>query len=166
MIGKHCRASLTKALVVSTLIKMADDRQQIAKESKGIRNRLKKALRLGSRSKYVSKLLEFAFNHCCSPRRYRAASCSHTCCNNWPRRSCETPSHIHPLSYSCYREGERWKNNAAKAGVQHDRGTIHLRRGQKPGELLAYRDIPLSSFPHQQLEPTSQVPALLFLRLH
>jgi ATPase subunit of ABC transporter with duplicated ATPase domains len=29
---------------------MADDRQQTAKESKGIRNRLKKALRLGSRS--------------------------------------------------------------------------------------------------------------------
>jgi len=29
---------------------MADDRQQIAKESKGIRSRLKKALRLGSRS--------------------------------------------------------------------------------------------------------------------
>jgi len=45
-----CVARKPKLLLSPTLIKMADDRQQIAKESKGIRNRLKRALGLGSRS--------------------------------------------------------------------------------------------------------------------
>ena len=112
-----------------------------------------------------SKPLEFAFNRCCSASHYYTPSCSHTCCNNWPKRSCETPRKIHPLSCSCYREGECWKNNAAKAGVQYHWGAIHLRRGEKPSELSAYRDIPFSSFLHQQLEPTSKVPARWFLHL-
>jgi len=88
-----------------------------------------------------------------------------TCCDNWPRRSCKTPSQIYPLSHSCYREGECWKNDATKAGMQYYWGAIHLWGRKKPGELSAHRDIPLSSSLHHQLDPTSKVPNQWFLHL-
>ena len=44
------RNSPRSLLLFSTLTEMADNRKQTAKESKGIRNRLKKAMGLGSRS--------------------------------------------------------------------------------------------------------------------
>jgi hypothetical protein len=50
VIQEYFRRYQTKLLLSPTLIEMADDRQQTAKESKGIRNRLKKAFGLGSRS--------------------------------------------------------------------------------------------------------------------
>jgi len=55
-LGSLVRCYINEALVVSystltlTLIEMAEDRQQIAKDPKGVFNRLKKAIRLGSRS--------------------------------------------------------------------------------------------------------------------
>jgi len=50
------RSAHKRVLLSPTLIEMADDRQKTAKESKGIYDRLKKAVRLGSRSTPQSRL--------------------------------------------------------------------------------------------------------------
>jgi hypothetical protein len=59
--------SQTKLLLSLTLIEMAEDRQQTAKESKGIRNRLKKAFGLGSLG------TPSTFNRCYSTNRCPAS---------------------------------------------------------------------------------------------
>jgi len=104
---------------------MSEDRRQTSKEPKGNFNRLKKSIRLGSRT--------------IDPEEVQAAKLR--------------------AKYTRFRILVIGRANAGK--------TMLLKRVDNTTDedknlvsyWFTYRDIPLSSFLHQQLEPTSKVPA-------
>jgi len=120
-----CRNPLRSEALSPAFIDMSEDRRQTSKEPKGIFNRLKKAIRLGSRT--------------IDPEEVQAAKLR--------------------AKYTRFRILVIGRANAGK--------TMLLKRVDNTTDedknlvsyWFTYRDIPLSSFLHQQLEPTSKVPA-------
>jgi len=123
---------------------MADNRKQTAKESKGILNRLKEAMGLGSRSTPQSR-----------PNSPSAVVAPPVV----------TPEEAAKLraKYTRFRILVIGRANAGKTTLLKrvcnttEEPSIYD-KGKNLVSYPTYRDIPLSSFLHQQLDPTSKVP--------
>jgi len=138
---------------------MVDNRKQTAKESKGIRNRLKKAMGLGSRSTPQSR-----------PDSPSAVGSQST-----PQNHPNSPSAVVAVTvdleeaaelrakYTRFRILVIGRANAGKTTLLKrvcnttEEPSIYD-KGKNLVSYHTHRDIPLSSFFHQQLNPTSKVP--------
>jgi len=126
-----CRNPLRSEALSPAFIDMSEDRRQTSKEPKGIFNRLKKAIRLGSRT--------------IDPEEVQAAKLR--------------------AKYTRFRILVIGRANAGKTMLlkRVDNTTEEPSNYDEDKNLVSYwftyRDIPFSSFLHQQLEPTSKVPA-------
>jgi len=173
---------------------MADNRKQTAKASKGIRNRLKKALGLGSRSNPQSRPhspsavvappadtpavtvdLSTPQSRPNAPSAVGSLS-TPQCRPNSPSAVVATPPVVTPAvtvdleeaaelraKYTQFRILVIGRANAGKTTLLKrvcnttDEPSIYD-KGKNLVSYPTYRDIPLSSFLHQQLDPTSKVP--------
>ena len=128
---------------------MADDRQHTVKESKGLRNRLKRAFRLGSRS---------TPSHSNSPSAVSVPPATPApAVTIGPDEAAKIQA-----KYTRFRILVIGRANAGKTTLlKRVCDTIEepsiFDKGKNLVSYRAYRGIPVSSFLHQQLEPTSKV---------
>ena len=141
---------------------MADDHQQTVKQSKGIGNRLKKAIGLGSRSTPQSRS-NFPSTVGAPPVVTTPPAAPTPAVIIDPEEAAKLRA-----KYTRFRILVIGRANAGKTTLLKrvcnttEEPSFYNKDKNLVSYLSAYRDIPLSSCLHHQLEPTSKVPAQWF----
>jgi len=147
----RCYEKLTRSLLLSsTVIEMADNRKHTAKESKGIRNRLKKAMGLGSRSTPQSRPN--------SPSAVVAPPVVTPAVTVDLEEAAKLRAKYTHFRILVIGRANAGKTTLLKRVCNTTEEPSIYDKGKNLVSYPTYRDIPLSSFLHQQLDPTSKVP--------
>jgi len=129
---------------------MADNRKHTAKESKGIRNRLKKAMGLGSRSTPQSRPN--------SPTAVVAPPVVTPAVTVDLEEAAKLRAKYTHFRILVIGRANAGKTTLLKRVCNTTEEPSIYDKGKNLVSYSTYRDIPLSSFLHQQLDPTSKVP--------